>query len=101
MTPPLLRPPLANVAMLNPGGFNREGEGKGELLAPIALQPADLEGEDAADLAEKRLAGLLAQPRIETEDAQPGAIVEGGVLIDIRTNLTLTWTQSTSTEYGP
>ena len=79
--PILLGPPRADVAMPNPGGLDGKGEGKGELLAPVAVQSADPDGEGAADLGEKRRAGLLAEPRIEAENAQPRAIVDGGVLI--------------------
>src|SRR2546428_13984226 len=60
--------------------LDREREGEGELVAVVALELVDPEGERPADLREESQARALVQTAVEPEHAKARAVVQRGVL---------------------
>jgi hypothetical protein len=76
----LLRPAGPNVPVPDPGGFDPEDKGEGELLPVIALQPLDGEREGPPELGEDGVGRALMQTPVEPQDAKARAVVQGRVL---------------------
>jgi hypothetical protein len=76
----LLRPAGPNVPVPDPGGFDPEDKGEGELLPVIALQPLDGEREGPPELGEEGEARAVMQTPVEPQDAKARAVVQGRVL---------------------
>ena len=76
----LLRPPGPNVPVPDPGGFDPEHEGEGELLPVVTRQPLDGEREGPPDLREEGEARALVQPPVKPQHAEARTIVYGSEL---------------------
>src|SRR5262249_24873696 len=74
------RAPGADVAMADPRGLHGQREGEREFLTVVALQTANRKGKGPLELVQEGQAAAGVPAPVPPQDAESGAIVQGGVL---------------------
>src|SRR5262249_53906079 len=74
------RAPGADVAMADPRGLHGQREGEREFLTVVALQTANRKGKGPLERVQEGPAAAGVQAPVQPQDAESGAIVQGGVL---------------------
>lgn len=80
----LVRPAGLDVPVTDALTLDGQEEGEGKLRSAVHLQLVDGERERPRELAEELEAREHVEPAVQAENPEPGAVIDGGVLVGFR-----------------